>query len=136
KIGVGLATIRRDRFGFLSTCNEEPGLFTTEPISRRGSRPFLFLNVEGLGAESYLRVELISELGAPIAGFSGAAAAYVKESGLHVKVTWPRGSRLTFPAGQFRIRIHFEGAQAGKSRFFAAYLIDGNRLAVRKGAGE
>lgn len=118
---VGVAMLPRDRFGSLSTRLPGYGQFTTIPIGAAHDLRTLRLNVDGLGPRAALRVEIIDASGQPIPGYSGAGAAIVRESGLAVKVKWPRGRTLT---RDYRVRVRFEGDDVGNIRFFAAYLGD------------
>jgi hypothetical protein len=119
---IGLVTMRRDGIGYLSTYQPGEGQFTTAPIlnSRKGAS--LYLNVDGLNAESSMSIELIDRLGKPIPGFSGSDAAQVKTSGLRVKVSWGHKEALDFINAQYRIRARFSGPAAAGVKFYAAYI--------------
>ena len=119
---IGLVTMRRDGIGYLSTYQPGEGQFTTAPIlnSRKGAS--LYLNVDGLNAESSMSIELIDRLGKPIPGFSGSDAAQVKTSGLRVKVSWGHKEALDFFNAQYRIRARFSGPAAAGVKFYAAYI--------------
>lgn len=119
---VGLAMMRRDGFGYLSPIFPGEAQFTTAPLASAGPKASLYCNVDGLGPESWLKVEVIDKLGAPIIGLSGAGAPVVQQSGLKVQVTERSGAPITLPAAPFRLRVRFEGASSGKARFYAAYV--------------
>ena len=119
---IGLATLRRDGFGYLSTRLPGEGLLTTVPLARPSADASLSINAEGLGEDSYLRCELIDKYGAGISGFSGAATALVKKSGLKEPVTWQVGETLSFPDSPFRVRVRFAGRSADKIKFYGAYV--------------
>ncbi len=116
---IGVAMLPRDRFGSISTRLPGYGQFTTIPIAGRYDPRTLRLNVDGLGAQATLRVELIDSAGRPLAGYSGTDAAVVRESGLDVKVSWPRGGAVN---RDYRLRIRFDGEEVHNIKFFAAYL--------------
>ncbi|MFN0166116.1 MAG: hypothetical protein ACKV22_06765 [Bryobacteraceae bacterium] len=118
---VGVAMLPRDRFGSISTRVAGYGQFTTIPIAAAHDLRRLRLNVDGLGARAVPRVEAIDASGKPLPGYSGADAALVRESGLAVKVNWPRGGAV---ARDYRLRVRFEGEDVRNIRFFAAYLGD------------
>lgn len=118
---VGLATVERDRFGFLSTKSPGEGSLVTAPVHPPRAGASLSLNASELGGDSYLQVELTDKYGAPLPGYSGAAAATVGQSGLRTKVVWPRGRAAT-PPGPFRMRVRFRGTAPGKARLYAMYL--------------
>jgi len=117
---VGLARMRRDGFGFLSTIFPGAGMFTTTWFPGKGHPLSAYFNVDGLSSDSYLRVELIDKLGNAIPGYSDADAALVKESGLRVQARWPRGLQVEHP--NLRLRIKFAGRAANQIRFYAAYI--------------
>ncbi len=110
---IGLATLRRDGFGYLSRqFPEEPGSCTTAlvPSSPEGAR--LSVNVTGVSPASPLVLELLDRFDRPIPGYSGPAAARVTEAGTAVPVRWQSGRgprdtpcavRATFPAGDVRL---------------------------------
>ncbi|MFN0171752.1 MAG: hypothetical protein ACKV22_35505 [Bryobacteraceae bacterium] len=118
---VGVAMLPRDRFGSISTRLPGYGQFTTIPIPAAHDPRTLRLNVDGLGSRAALRVEVIDAKGKPLPGYSGGDAALVRESGLAVKVNWPRGGVV---ARDYRLRVRFEGDDVRNIRFFAAYLGD------------
>ena len=119
--GVGLATLPRDRFAFLSLRDPGDAFFTSEPLANSAPRT-LALNADGLSERAVLRVELIDKNGTPITGYSGAAAAVVTTSGLKTTVAWPGGERITCPNAALRVRVQLAGADAAKIKFYAAYL--------------
>lgn len=120
---IGLAMMRRDGFGYLSTRHKgEEGLFTTAPFIPQTASSNLYLNIDGLGEDAYVTVELIDKFGAGITGFSGRDGAEVRTSGLHVKVNFPAKSNAPLPNTPFRVRMHFLGKQSEKLRFFAGYI--------------
>jgi hypothetical protein len=123
---IGLATMRRDGFGFLSARDAEDGLLTTAPVANTRPKGSLYINAEGLSQDARLVVELIDKLGTPIHGYSGADAAAVQQSGLRVRVAWPGRDVMNFPNPQFRVRIRFTGRAATRARFYAAYVLSRN----------
>ncbi len=118
---VGLAIFGRDRLAFLATRDPLEGGFTSMPLENAGPRT-LAVNADGLSAAGFLRVELIDKKGEPIPGYSGAAAATVKTSGLKTKVAWPAGERIQSPNAAYRVRVTFAGADAARVKFYAGYL--------------
>jgi hypothetical protein len=121
---IGVVMLPRDRIASLSLRDPVPAHCTSQPIANDPSRSRgLWLNADGLGENAVLRVELIDKKGEPVAGYAGAAAAVVKNSGLKVKVVWRDGKdSIRCSNAAFRIRIAFEGAQAVQVKFYAAYL--------------
>jgi hypothetical protein len=122
KNAIGLATLRRDRLGYLSTYQPGGARFTTCPLPNNNKGASLYLNVDGLDGDSTLAVELTDRIGKPIPGFSEAEAALVRTSGLRVKVVWGRKSVLDFKDPQYRVRVKFTGPSVAATRFYAAYI--------------
>ena len=119
---IGLATLPRDRLGYLSTRVAGEGSLITAVLHRPAPGAALSVNADGLGGGSQLRIELVNKLGQPLPGFSGASAAQFDQPGLDQKVIWPRSGRTTLPAEPFRVRIRWQGAELGRIRLYAMYL--------------
>jgi hypothetical protein len=86
-------------------------------LSGRGAPRYsakLFLNVDGLGADAFVRVEVLDRLGRDLSGHR----AEVRMPGLHVPVPLP----ATSAAAPVRLRVRFLGKESAKIKFYAAYL--------------
>jgi hypothetical protein len=120
---IGLATLRRDGFGYLARC--APGtsgqcVTTTIPGSPRGAR--VFINATGVSQASPLAVELIDEFDRAIPGYSGADAARITSEGVRQPVAWGGGRSELTPEGRpFALRINFPDSDA--ARLFAIYVV-------------
>jgi len=112
---IGLATLRRDGFGYLSlhTTAAHGHCVTAHLIPPHGSR--LYLNVDNVSADAPLLVELLDERHQPISDYSGDHAARVTTSGTRQAVTWPKALPASFVA-----KISFP--ENGESRLYALYL--------------
>ena len=78
--------MRRDGFGYLATRYQgEDGSLLSAPIPVDLARSKLFLNVDGLGASAYLKLELLDKLGRQL----GDQTVEAHASGVHVPVRWP-----------------------------------------------
>ena len=119
---IGIAMLRRDGFGYLSTIQKEPGQFTTTVLPRPASGGSVYVNAEGLGEDAYLRIEVIDKQGQPVDGYSGSQAAVVKQGGVKVKLNWSGKTTLSFPTSHFRLKTRFEGSSADRIKFYAAYV--------------
>ena len=121
--GVGLATLPRDRFGDLRVRDYGEGAseFITSPIPSKNVQR-LFLNADGLGAESSLRIELLTHDERPLPGYSGAEAAVVRTSGFQAPVTWKTGAAVRGLPERFKIKATFDGPRKNAIRFHALYL--------------
>lgn len=127
--GVGIAMLPRDRFGDLvvETAGEGPGdyqlpkvvaEFVTTAITVK--QPQFFVNVDGLGGEARLRIELLDHLERPIADFAGDHAAVVTRSGFQAPVEWRKQGAAP---DRVRLRVVFEGKRRTDIRLSALYVI-------------
>ncbi|HEY5312248.1 MAG TPA: hypothetical protein VIK18_07000 [Pirellulales bacterium] len=124
---VGLLSMRRDGFGYLSKqlieLPKKPGFQRTDTLAsvltkniklERGGR--LLVNVAGASAEAPLQVALVDDAEQPL---SGTAITTVKTSGVRVPVELGEHG---LPAGKkFRIRIQWPAGDANP-RFYAMYI--------------
>ena len=121
---IGLATLRRDGFGYLSPrVKDDAAHFITSRIepSRRGAR--LMVNTDGATPDSPLTVELLDTSDRPLTGFSGADAAKLTASGTHLEVVWPKQQSSRMPADQpFAIKVSFP--TTGEVRVYALYVVE------------
>ena len=82
----------------------------------------LYANASGLGAESRLRVSLLDEGFAPVAGFSGADAVVLAADAFRAPVRWAGGDALPARPARLRIDVRFEGLRPEDARLHALYL--------------
>lgn len=131
--GVGIAVLPKDRFGDLVVDLRAKGSgdyqmaeitseFLTAPIDigSRTEAPDVFVNVEGLGANATLRLELLDDRLTPLAGYSGAATAVVSTDGFRTPVTWPGTAA---PPERIRIRGVFAGTANTTIKLSAIYVV-------------
>ncbi|MFA5189614.1 MAG: hypothetical protein WC740_02750 [Verrucomicrobiia bacterium] len=132
--GVGIATLPRDRFGNLVV--EESGKgkgdyqlpviqseFVTAAIPiKPGAAHRFYLNADGLGPQSALKIELLDNHERPLSGFSGKAAAIVRQSGFHTPISWNGQTAIAGLPDRIRLKVTFEGEQKTKLRFSALYV--------------
>ena len=117
-MNIGLATLPRDRFGYLSLINPSgPGQFLTCPLEA-GDETRLYLNAHVPSGAS-LRIALTDEDGlTELPGYGREDGLQSLPSGLDTPVEWPTGRFL--PRGEkFRIRGELEG---DGTQVFALYL--------------
>ena len=118
---IGLATMRRDGFGFLSRkVHGVSAHFVTAPFEVIRGDMKLHLNVEGVSNDAPLRVELHDEFDRPLAGFSGDDAGLVRESGTRCEVIWPKPKDGNLPANR-RIAVKTTFPRNGDAKFYALY---------------
>ena len=137
--GVRVAVWPRDRLGYFQTQDlrqrspitrrRAPGHaphIISAPIDLRGRPARVFVNMDSTDSADLasLRVELLTEQLAPVAGYSGDAAVPLAGSSLREPVTWRSGPLVEHPAGPIRVRVSFEGPLAQNIRLYAIYIDD------------
>ena len=122
---IGLATLRRDGFGYLSRHDAgDPAQCVTKTIPASNSGERLFVNVDGVSADRPLTVELLDEFDRPLPGYSGASAAKVASAGTRQPVVWPAHTDGLGPRDrEFVIRATFPDSD--DVRLYAIYASRG-----------
>lgn len=112
---IGLATLRRDGFGYLSRKLEKNGAhFVTAPFTTEGKLQ-LSVNLEGVSQDRPLMVELLDEFDRPLPGYSGDQAAQVTQPGTRTPVVFPGQQNSTLPAGKpLALRVTFPDSEEVK----------------------
>jgi hypothetical protein len=119
---IGLATMRRDGFGYLSCMSDNSDAeFVTAPvIAAKGGK--LLINVDGASNEVPLTVELLDDHDRPVPGYSGADAAKISTNGTRLAVAWPKKS-AALPAGQsLAVKVRFPIKSTTK--VYALYITE------------
>jgi hypothetical protein len=118
---IGLATLRRDGFGYLSRKLEKNAAhFVTAPFTTEGKLQ-LFVNLEGVRQDRPLTVELLDEFDRPLPGYSGDQAAQVTQPGTRTPVVFPGQQNSTLPAGKpLALRVTFPDSEEVK--VYALYV--------------
>jgi hypothetical protein len=97
---VGLATWRRDGFGYLSRKQDDNDAeFVTAPFTL-GKSGRLAFNVDGVTADAPLTVELLDGRDQAVAGYSGPDAATITSNGVRQEIVWPKAKEAALPVGQ------------------------------------
>lgn len=109
-MNIGLATLRRDGFGFLSPQLEDNDAhFITSAFT--GSE--IAINVDGVNKDSPLTVQLLDHLDHPLEGYS----ATVTSSGVHQVIAWhkplPKDKRVA-------LRVNFP--EKSTAKVYAVYV--------------
>ncbi|MEP6670022.1 MAG: hypothetical protein ABJF10_12760 [Chthoniobacter sp.] len=112
---IGLATLRRDGFGYLSPrVKDAPAQCVTKTFAVPHDAQ-LFVNVDGVSADAPLLLELLHANGQPIPDFS----ARITASGVRQAIPWSKelpqsfAVRISFPAtGEARLYALYAGAPA------------------------
>lgn len=120
---IGLATLRRDGFGYLS-CKEDDNdahLITAPFTAGKGGK--LLLNMDGITSDAPLTVELLDGRDGPVAGYSGTDAATITANGTQHEVVWPKTQTASLPSGlQLAAKVKFPASS--KARVFALYVFE------------
>jgi len=120
---IGLATLRRDGFGYLSRKeNDNDAHFITSPLTVKKAAK-IRLNIDDVTVEAPLTVELLDDRDRPLPGYSGAMAAQVVANGTGQDVVWPKARATNLPESQpFAVKVTFP--VNSKARVFAVYVIE------------
>lgn len=114
---IGLATLRRDGFGFLSNHKADaPAMCETTAFEAKAGTK-LYVNVDGVSPDAPIEVELLDEHAKPIPGFSQDASAAITKGGTRVALQW----RSPLPAKQ-KVAVRFVFPEGGSVKLFALYL--------------
>jgi hypothetical protein len=114
---IGLATMRRDGFGYLSRkVANSPAHVVTAPITTTAAAK-IFVNVEGVSNDAPLTVELLDEFDRAMPSYSGDNSAIVSTAGTRTEVVWSRPT----PAGKpFALRVSLPNE--GDVKLYALYV--------------
>jgi hypothetical protein len=116
---IGLATLRRDGFGFLSNLqtNAPAACETAFFEAKKGTK--LYVNVDGVTADAPIEVALLDEHAQPLSGFSQDGSAAITKSGTRVAINW----RTPIPAGK-KVALRLTLPAGGQAKLFALYLAE------------
>lgn len=112
---IGLATLRRDGFGFLSPQESGNDAEFITDFFEVAQNQKIHLNVSGVSTEAPLTVQLLDHRAQPITGYS----AQITTSGLHVPVSWSQG---VIANQQRALRVRYPVGSS--ARVFAVYLSE------------
>lgn len=117
---IGLATFRRDGFGYLSRKieNSRAGFVTTS-FKVQGNMQ-IFLNAEGVSSTAPLTVELLDARAQPLAGFSGPDAAQITQVGTRQPVLWTSQASCLPKNKKLSIRVSYPKTNGAK--VYAVYV--------------
>jgi hypothetical protein len=119
---IGLATMRRDGFGYLSRKEDDNDAhFITAPFEA-GKKQQLAINADGLTEVAPLTVELLDDLDKPLEGYSGADAAIISSDGTRIMISWA-GKRYLPPSRKFAVKVYFP--VNSNARIYALYITTG-----------
>ncbi len=113
---IGLATLRRDGFGYLSAQEDDNESEFATDFFESDKNTKIHLNVDGLTTESPLEIELLNHLAKPLPGFSGADAVKITDNGTRLPITWSK----KIPSGKLALRVKYP--INSKAKVYAIYL--------------
>ena len=120
---IGLATWRRDGFGYLSRKEDDNDAeFITAPFTL-GKSGKLLCNVEGITIDAPLKVEMLDGQSKPVPGYSGADAAVITADGLRNEIVWPKAKTTALPVGQ-PLAVKVTYPVNSQARVYALYVTE------------
>jgi hypothetical protein len=119
---IGLATLRRDGFGYLTPhVDTVIAHCVSKTIPAEAEPPAVFINAAGVTTDAPITVELLDDRDQPLPDYAGAGAAVVSEDTLHGAVIWPKFKSNRLPKNRpVALRVNFPAG--GKARLYAIYL--------------
>ncbi len=118
---IGLATMRRDGFGYLSRkVPDSSAHFVTTTFETR-NRTRLFINANDVSKRIPLTVELYDEYDKPIPAYSGKNAARITKSGTHTPIVWPAQKKEWMPCGK-KLSVRVIYPNSGNPQVYALYI--------------
>ncbi len=114
---IGLATLRRDGFGYLSAQEDDNESEFITDFFESGENEKIHLNVDGLSAESPLEIELLDRFAKPVPGFSAADAINITSGGTRIPITWSKA----IPSGK-KLALRVKYPIASKAKVYAIYI--------------
>jgi hypothetical protein len=113
--GIGMRTLPRDRFAGVRPL-DKVGQITLRPLDLANASK---LTINANAAEGAVRVEVLTEAGYRLGGFTKEDATPIQSDGLRHAVAWKEKSLADLPQGRYRLRIYLD-----KAEVFALTLHD------------
>jgi hypothetical protein len=127
--GVRVATWVRDRLGYFSAARRNRGFGAAYephciscPIDPNGHSRRVFVNADGLGAHSQIRVQVLDQRFRPLSGYSGEDCIPVSQSGLRQAADWRSRKQLEPFSYPIRIRVDWLGVRPEDAQLYAVYV--------------
>lgn len=113
-LGVGLATLRLDGFASLRPDGNQPGEFTTKPLSVAGRR----LQINALCRHGgWIKVELLNYHGRPQAGYTLADCDTFDGDSIRHTITWRGVAEIKNVSSPIRLRVQLRDADVFAFQF-------------------
>jgi hypothetical protein len=120
---IGLATWRRDGFGYLSRKEDDNDAeLNTAPFTV-GKNGKLLLNVDSVTPDAPLSVELLDANDKPLAEYSGNNAAKVTANGTRLEIVWPQAKTAALPVGQ-SLSVKVKYPDNSQAKIYALYVTE------------
>ena len=110
---IGLATLRRDGFGYLSAQEEDCDSEFITDFFELDENEKIYLNLSGVSPATPLTVELLDRRAQPIPGYS----IKLTSSGLRVPIVW---SKPVTGGSKLALRVHYPNGSP--ARVYAVYI--------------
>ena len=108
---IGLATLRRDGFGYLSRQQLDSDAEFISSFFTLNVKSNISINVSNVSPELALEIDLLDHLAQPIPGFHGKNAARIRTNGTRVAVNWSK----PLPADKkLALRVRYPGDSLAK----------------------
>lgn len=116
---IGLATIRRDGFGYLSRKQENNDAHFITTTLEASEKERLIINVDGVTTDAAIKIELLDNKDKPLSGYSGLQNAVISSNGTQLKVEWP-GKPFLPVNKKFAVKVYFPSNSNAK--VYALYM--------------
>ena len=127
--GVKVATWVRDRLGCFSAARKNHGFGAAYephciscPIELKQPDSRIFVNADGLGEYSQIKVHLLDHQFRPVPRYSGGDCVPISESGLRQPAVWRNRTQLEEFIHPIRIRVDWEGIRPEDAQLYAIYV--------------
>jgi len=118
---IGLATLRRDGFGYLSRKVPDSAAYFVTTTFETQSQAKLFINANDVSKMAPPTVELYDEFDKPIPAFSGENAAHITESGTRTPIVWPAQKNAGLPSKR-KLSVRVTYPESGDPKIYAIYI--------------
>lgn len=121
--GVRAAVWTRDRFGHLEpfTGPESDSSIISDVITGNKKPVRIWLNIDGLGQYTQVKVSLLREDFSEIEGYGICECNDIEDNGIRVPVSFRHNLTVGLPVS-FRIKVEFQGIRPEEAKLYAIYV--------------